>query len=66
MKKAILCYDLATTERHCIATRNATTATPCQHGYRQECPRVVEQYVFVTTSPAAATAMGEADISEGS
>ena len=65
MKKAILAYDLAECERACIATKNAVTAKPCAHGYTWECPKVVERYVFTTTSPAAATAMGEADLEDG-
>lgn len=46
----IIAYDLAHTHRACIATHNAITLKPCPHGCTTQCPEVVEQCVFVTTS----------------
>jgi hypothetical protein len=60
--KAIIAYDLGDpgVTRACIATRNAVTVTPCQHGETWHCPYAKERYIFLTTSPAAAEAMGAA------
>jgi hypothetical protein len=60
--KAILAFDLNDEgiTPACIATRCAATAQPCPHDYTWQCPHARERYVFVTTSPAAAEAMGAA------
>ena len=61
-RKAILVYDLNDpgVERACIATRNAITRDPCPHGCTWRCERVIERYVFDTTSPTEALALGKA------
>ena len=59
---AVLAYDLGDpgVTRACIATRNAVTVEPCPHGETWHCPYAKEHFVFLTTSPAAAAAIGNA------